>query len=192
MVIAAAATMVGLGIWQLQRASWKERLLAQYAQAGKLPPIAWPATALRQDQLPLYRHATGVCLRPVGRRAVAGQNRAGESGYAQIVDCMTGIEGPGMSVEVGWAKDPNARYRWDGGPVSGIVAPDRRSVIRLVAATAPAGLQPSRPPDPATASSVTPAGHRGYAATWFSFAVIALIIYGLALRQRWAKAPPAP
>ena len=184
--------MVGLGIWQLQRAQWKERLLAQYAQAQKLPPIAWPTAALRKGDLPLFRHATGVCLRPVARRAVAGHNRARESGYAHIVDCTTGIDGPGMSVELGWSKDPNARFQWNGGPVSGIIVPDRRSVMRLVAATAPPGLQASRIPDVRSASAVTPAGHRGYAATWFSFAVIALIIYGLALRQRWKKEPPRP
>ena len=187
---AAVAVMIGLGVWQLQRAQWKERLLAQYAQAQKLPPIAWPTTPLRSEQLPLFRHATGVCLRPIGRRAVAGQNRSGESGYAHIVDCMTGIEGPGMSVEVGWSKDPNAQYRWDGGPVSGIIAPDRRSVMRLVAASAPPGLQASRVPDMRSASAVSPTGHRGYAATWFSFALIALIIYALALRQRRKKEAP--
>ena len=184
----AVAVMIGLGIWQLQRAQWKERLLAQYAQAQKMPPITWPTTPLRGSELPLFRHATGVCLRPVGRRAVAGQNRAGESGYAHIVDCMTGIEGPGMSVEVGWSKDPNARFRWDGGPVSGIIAPDRRSVMRLVAATAPPGLQPSAPPSTASISN----NHRLYAVQWFAFAAIALIIYGLALRQRRSKETPKP
>jgi cytochrome oxidase assembly protein ShyY1 len=189
---AAVAFMIGLGVWQLQRSQWKERLLAQYAQAQTLPPITWPTTPLRSEGLPLFRHATGVCLRPVGRRAVAGQNRAGESGYAHIVDCMTGLEGPGMSVEVGWSKDPNAQYRWDGGPVSGVIAPDRRSVMRLVAASPPPGLQASRIPDVRSASAVSPTGHRGYAATWFSFALIALIIYGLALRQRWKKEAAKP
>ena len=187
-VAAAVATMIGLGIWQVQRAQWKERLLAQYAQADKLPPITWPTTALRKGELPLFRHATGVCLRPVGKRAVAGHNRAGESGYAHIVDCMTGIEGPGMSVEVGWSRDPNAQFRWDGGPVSGIIAPDRRSGMRLVAATAPPGLQPSALPSTASISN----NHRMYALTWFSFAVIAIVIYGLALKQRWRKEAAKP
>ena len=187
-VAAAVATMIGLGIWQVQRAQWKERLLAQYAQADKLPPITWPTTALRKGELPLFRHATGVCLRPVGKRAVAGHNRAGESGYAHIVDCMTGIEGPGMSVEVGWSRDPNAQFRWDGGPVSGIIAPDRRSGMRLVAATAPPGLQASALPSTASISN----NHRMYALTWFSFAVIAIVIYGLALKQRWKKEAAKP
>lgn len=179
-VAAAVALMIGLGIWQLQRAKWKEGLLAQYSAAQKQPPITWPTVPLRQDQLPLFRHATGVCLKAVARHAVAGENRAGEPGYAQIVDCMTGAEGPGMSVEVGWSKNPNAKVDWSGGPVSGVIAPDRRTGMRLVAGSAPPGLEPSAPP---SLESI-PNNHRFYALQWFSFAAIALIIYGLALRRR--------
>jgi cytochrome oxidase assembly protein ShyY1 len=180
-VAAAVALMIGLGIWQLQRAKWKERLLAQYAQAQKLPPIIWPTVPLKNDQLPLFRYATGMCLKPVADRAIAGENRSGESGYVQIVQCATGAEGPGMSVEVGWSKNPNAKVNWAGGPVSGIIAPDRKHRMRLVAAAAPPGLEPSAPPSIAS----IPNNHRSYAVQWFSFAAIALIIYGLALRKRW-------
>jgi surfeit locus 1 family protein len=183
-VAAAVALMIGLGIWQLQRAKWKEGLLARYAQAESLPPIAFPTAPIRQDQLPLFRHATGVCLRLAGKRAVAGENRAGEPGYVQIVDCATGAEGPGMSVELGWAKDPNAKFNWPGGPVSGIIAPDRRNRIRLVAASAPPGLEPSAEP---SLSSI-PNNHRSYAVQWFAFAAIALVIYGLAVRKRLTEA----
>lgn len=185
-VALAVALMIGLGIWQLQRAKWKEGLLAQYAAAQKLPPIAWPTIPLKTDQLPLFRSATGVCLRPVGRRAMAGENRAGEPGYVQIIDCTTGAEGPGMSVEVGWSKNPNAKVNWSGGPVSGIIAPDRRTGMRLVAASAPPGLEPSAPPSLDT----IPNNHRSYAVQWFSFAAIALLIYVLAVRKRWREERP--
>ena len=170
-VLAAVAIMIGLGVWQLQRAQWKESLLAQYAKA---------------EQLPLFRHATGMCQRIVGHRAQAGENRAGEPGYAHIVDCSTGAEGPGMSVEVGWSKNPNARVNWSGGLVSGVIAPDRRSRMRLVAASAPQGLEPSAAP---TLSSI-PNNHRSYALQWFAFAAIALVIYALAVRKRWDDKPP--
>jgi cytochrome oxidase assembly protein ShyY1 len=172
--------MIGLGVWQLKRAHWKEGLLAQYAEAEKLPPITWPTVSPRDAQLPLFRHATGVCLRTVGERAVAGENLAGEPGYVQIVDCVTGAEGPGMSVELGWSKNPNAKAVWSGGLVSGIIAPDSRSRMRLVAATAPPGLEQSAPPS----LSAIPNNHRSYAVQWFAFAAIALIIYGLAVRKR--------
>jgi cytochrome oxidase assembly protein ShyY1 len=188
-VLAAIAVLIRLGIWQLHQAKRKEALLAQYAQAEKLPPIAFPTVPLHDDQLPLFRHATGVCLRIVGARAIGGENQAGEPGYVHILDCATGAEGPGLSVEVGWSKDPNAKLNWAGGPVSGIIVPDRRSRMRLVAAGAPPGLQPSKTPDVSTASPITPAGHRGYAATWFALAAIALVIYGLAVCKR-LKEPP--
>jgi surfeit locus 1 family protein len=185
-VVAAAALMIGLGVWQLQRAKWKEGLLARYAAAEKLPPIAFPTVPLRDAQLPLFRHATGVCLRVVGQRAAVGENMAGEPGYAHIVDCTTGAEGPGMSVEVGWSKNPNAKVNWSGGPVSGVIGPDRRTRMRLVAASAPPGLEPSAPPSIAS----IPNNHRSYALQWFAFAAIALLIYGLAVRGR-GKGPTA-
>lgn len=179
-VAVAVAVMIGLGIWQLQRAKWKEGLLAKYAQAQGLPPIEFPTVPVRDDQLPLFRHATGNCFRVVSQRAQAGENQAGEPGYVHIVDCATGAEGPGMSVEVGWSKDPNAKVNWTGGLVSGIIAPDRVMRMRLVAASAPAGLQRSAPPS----LSTIPNNHRSYAVQWFAFALIALVIYGLAVRKR--------
>ena len=79
-VLAAVAAMIGLGIWQLQRARWKDGLIARYAQAEKLPPIEFPTAPTSDAQLPLYRHATGMCLRPAGsgrRRArIAAASRA--------------------------------------------------------------------------------------------------------------------
>lgn len=179
-VLAVVATMIGLGLWQLRRAAWKDALLTQFAEAEKLPPISFPTMPLRDAELPLFRHATGACLRPVGRRAQAGENGSGEPGYVQIVDCTTGAEGPGMSVELGWSKDPNARFSWSGGLVSGIIAPDRRTRMRLVAASAPPGLAPSAPPSLSSISN----NHRSYAVQWFAFALIALVIYALAVRSR--------
>jgi surfeit locus 1 family protein len=179
-VVVAVAIMIGLGIWQLQRAKWKEGLIAQYAAAQNAPPITWPTIPLHKDRLPLFRHATGVCLRPVARHAIAGENLRGEPGYVQIVDCQTVAEGPGMAVEVGWSKNPNAKVNWSGGPVSGVIAPDRRMGMRLVAAGAPPGLETSAPPS----LKRIPNNHRSYAVQWFSFAAIALIIYGLALKKR--------
>ena len=188
-VLAAVALMIALGVWQLQRAKWKEGLIARYAAADRLPPMAFPTAPLHKDQLPLFRHATGVCLRILGQRAIGGENRAGEPGYVHIVDFVTGGEGPGMSVEVGWSKDPNAKVNWAGGPVSGVIAPDRVHRMRLVAASAPPGLEPSKVPDVTSVSPITPAGHRGYAATWFGLALIALVTYVLAVRKRFKGQP---
>ena len=182
-VAVAVAVMIGLGVWQLQRAGEKNRLLERYAKAETLPPIAFPTLPIADDQLPLFRHATGVCLRPVGRRTVPGEGASGEPGFVHIIDCSTGAEGPGMSVAVGWSKDPNAKVSWPGGPVSGIIAPDNRTRMRLVAASAPAGLETVAPP---SLGSI-PNNHRSYAIQWFLFAGIATLIYFLALRLRWKK-----
>jgi cytochrome oxidase assembly protein ShyY1 len=182
-VAGAVAIMIGLGAWQLQRAKWKEGLLAQYAAAEKLVPIGYPTLPMRDAQLPLFRHATGICLKPVGRRTVPGEGVSGEPGFVHIIDCSTGAEGPGMSVAVGWSKDPNAKVSWSGGPVSGIIAPDNKTRIRLVAASAPPGLETVAPPTLASISN----NHRSYAFQWFAFAGIAALIYGLALRLRWKK-----
>ncbi len=184
LVLAAVAVMAGLGVWQVQRAEWKEGLLARYASADRLPEMAWPAMAASEDALPLFRRATGHCLRPAGTKAVAGRNRRGESGYVFLADCVTGAEGPGMRVELGWSRDPKAAFRWSGGEVEGIIAPDKEMRMRLVADRAPAGLLPSARPSLDSISN----NHRFYAVQWFAFAAIALVIYGLALRSQWKAA----
>jgi surfeit locus 1 family protein len=181
-VALAVMTMIGLGIWQLERRKEKEALLTTYAAAANLPPIGWPSVPPKEP-LPLFRAATGNCLSVVGFRTAAGQNRQGDPGFLVIADCRTGAEGPGLSVELGWSKDPNAGHDFRGGLVSGLIAPDRLSRMRLVAATPGPGLAASAPPSP----SIIPNNHLSYAVQWFLFAGIAVTIYFLALRQRWRK-----
>ena len=186
-VLAAAAVMVALGVWQLGRAKEKDALIARYEAAQNLPPIAFPSMPLADDALPLFRRADGHCLRPVKKRVTAGRNRAGDTGYVVIIECNTGAEGPGIAVELGWTSNPTTAVKWAGGPVSGIIAPDRKMRLRLVAETPPvAGLEPSAPPS----LEVIPNNHRSYAIQWFLFAGIALLIYGLAVRKRFAEAKP--
>jgi surfeit locus 1 family protein len=185
-VAAAVATMIALGFWQIRRAHEKETLLGRYRTAQALPPITFPTSPIHSDRLPLFRHATGLCLKIIAKRVTAGANRAGEPGYSQIVDCSTGAEGPGMSVEIGWSTNPNATVYWGGGLVSGIIAPDRKTRMRLVAATSPPGLEPSAPPS----IDQIPNNHRSYAVQWFLFALIALVIYILALRKRLKEPKP--
>lgn len=182
-VAAAVLAMIALGVWQLRRAGEKDRLLAAYAANRALPPIAWP-TAPMAGEPPLFRRATGTCLQPVSRRAVAGRNPAGQTGYSHLVDCRTGAEGPVMRVDIGWSADPTARPRWTGGEVSGVIVPDRETRMRLVSGEGLAGLQPSVPP----AIEDIPNNHRSYAFQWFAFAAIAALIYALALRRRQGAA----
>lgn len=176
----AVAVMIGLGVWQLERRAEKEALLATYREAAGKPPIGWPVVPPKEP-LPLFRHAAANCLQVVGFRTAAGQNLDGEPGYLIIADCRTGAEGPGVAIELGWSKNPNAGHDFRGGLVSGLIAPDRISRMRLVAATPGPGLTPSAPPSPAT----IPNNHFSYAVQWFLFAGIAVVIYTLALRGRW-------
>jgi surfeit locus 1 family protein len=181
-VAGAVLVMIGLGIWQLQRAAEKRALLDRYEAARDLPPVAFPTIPMGED-LPLFRQASGHCLRVLARRTAAGQNRKGETGFLHIAQCGSGAEGPGMAVEIGWSKNPNAGAGWNGGQVRGLIAPDRISQIRLVSATGLGGLEASAPPSPAT----IPNNHLSYAIQWFLFAGIAALIYLLALRNRWRR-----
>lgn len=179
LVLAAVATMAGLGIWQLQRAQWKNDLLETYAVASERPAIAYPAVPSLEDA-PYFRKSTVNCLAVTGWRSTSGRNIDGTSGWAHIAQCRTaGAEGPGAQVVAGWSSRPD-NPQWNGGIVDGIIAPDSQYVIRLVASEPVAGLKKSQPPS----IEDIPNNHLSYAVQWFLFAGIALIIYGLALRGR--------
>ncbi|MDB5691906.1 MAG: hypothetical protein JWO81_969 [Alphaproteobacteria bacterium] len=188
LVAAAAAAMVWLGVWQIHRAAWKTALIARYETNRKLPAMAWPAQPPAGESL-LYRRSSGFCLQPVGWRDVAGRNLKGEPGWSHIASCRTGAEGSGMEVDAGWSTSPHPPS-WRGGPVGGVIVPDRLHRIRLVAANAAPGLVPSAPPSPAD----MPNNHLFYAFQWFFFAAAAVTIYLLALRrrQRGKVAPARP
>lgn len=183
LVAAAVITMIGLGFWQLQRAEWKESLIARYEAAQDLPPIAFPTVPIAEADLPLFRRATGHCLRVLSRRTSAGRNRQGETGFVHIARCGSGAEGPGMAVEMGWSKNPNVGTGWKGGEVSGVIVPDSKNRLRLVSVIGLGGLEASDPPSIAS----IPNNHRFYAVQWFLFATIAALIYWLALRKRWRQ-----
>ena len=179
LVAAAVLVMIRLGFWQISQLHKKEALLARYAAAHSLPEMGWP-TAPIKEPLPLFRKATGNCLRVAGYRTRPGQNLNGEPGFLVIADCVTGAEGPGMAVEMGWSKNPAAGRGWGGGPVSGIIAPDRDQRMRLVVDRPLQGLAASAPPS----TDSIPNNHLSYTIQWFFFAAAALVIYVLALRKR--------
>ncbi|VAV90120.1 Cytochrome oxidase biogenesis protein Surf1, facilitates heme A insertion [hydrothermal vent metagenome] len=178
-VIAAVATMIGLGFWQLQRADWKNSLLATYEAAKDMPAIAYPVVPVEEDA-PYFRKSSVNCLEVIGWRSVSGRSERGESGWAHIAQCKTtGGEGPGAQVVVGWSKRPD-NPNWSGGIVDGEIAPDSQSILRLVASEPIDGLSKNQSPS----VDDIPNNHMAYAVQWFLFAGIALLIYGLALRGR--------
>ncbi|MDP8994725.1 MAG: SURF1 family protein [Pseudomonadota bacterium] len=188
-VAAAVAAMIGLGVWQLQRAEWKEDLIERYRAASQAPPVAWPTIPPEDPEALYYRRATGFCTEVTGWRAVAGRNRVGESGWSHIASCRTGgLEGPGMQVDMGWSRSHEAPRDWRGGQVSGIIAPDAEHRLRLIADAPAPGLLPSARPDPGE----LPNNHLFYALQWFFFAIAAAVIYVLALRRRQRVAAGRP
>lgn len=179
LVALAVATMIGLGIWQLQRKGEKEALLVRYEASAGLPPVVWPAVP-DPDSLPLFRKSSLMCIKVTGWQAVSGTNIAGDAGFAHVASCQTGgMEGPGAKVAIGWSPRPE-KPEWQGGPVSGTIAPDKPQLIKLVSSDAVSGLQKLAAPSP----EQIPNNHLLYAIQWFIFAAAAAIIYVLAVRRR--------
>ena len=183
-VVAAVATMIALGVWQLQRRDGKEALIARYSQAQALSSSAeWPRDAAAREDA-LFRQSGFTCQRVLARGAVAGHSATGETGWAQTATCAIDAKiGGGGKAEVvlGWARDPK-QVDWAGGPVLGFVAPGADDEVRLIASPPMAGLAASARPDPRD----MPNNHLAYAVQWFIFAAMAAVIYVLAVRKRMA------
>ena len=188
-VALAALMMIALGCWQLfDRLPKKQAFLAQLAANPAKPPVAFPS--IPTDKSLLYRRTSAFCLEPTSWRTEG----AGRFGWRFIAQCRTGVEGPGFAVEIGISRDPDAKPRWRGGEVHGMVAlaPAHRSLIgnlfsnapdtlMIVADTPPPGF--GRAPRP-TIDSI-PNNHLAYGVQWFLFAALAIGIYAMALRQQW-------
>ena len=180
LVLAAAAVMVGLGFWQLDRRTQKAELLARYdAALVDDSVVRWPSRTAEAEAL-LYRHARLDCVEVRGTSAMAGRSAAGESGLAITAQCDIG-SGPPVTVALGWSQAPMVPH-WRGGKVEGVIAPGPR----LVADPPVAGLAANEVPDP----SEIPDNHLAYAVQWFLFALTALVVYGLAVRKRLAAGGP--
>ncbi|HEU0045704.1 SURF1 family cytochrome oxidase biogenesis protein [Sphingomonas sp.] len=183
-VTLAIATMIALGLWQLlDRLPRKEAFLAQLAANPTLPKVAFPT---KSDEALLFRRSAARCVPPVAISLVG----AGGSGYRAIARCNAGGE---PLVQLGTTRDAKTQVRWAGGAVSGFIgqAPDTRSMLAglwdktpappmLVADPPVAGLAPNRAPGVES----LPNNHLAYAGQWFFFALVAAIIYALALRRR--------
>jgi len=179
-VLAAVATMLWLGVWQLHRKEWKEVEIARYeaAQASGVE-VRWPTSPAQFDGA-LYHRSRLDCALVTAMSAMAGRSADGQSGWAHVAQCS--LPGGGTAaVALGWSNDPQTP-QWRGGPVTGWVAGSDKAV-RLIASPPQAGLAQLARPDP-TNVATTPMGHLSYAIQWFAFATIALVIYGLALRKK--------
>ena len=174
-VIAAAATMVGLGIWQLGRADEKAALIAQYEAAlDNEQLVAFPQTD--EAEALWFRRSSVTCERVLGSEPSAGTAANGAKGWVMRVDCQT--DNGEIQVDLGFSQNL-ADLDWQGGAVSGLIAPGPR----LVADPPVADLYPLAKPNPGD----LPNNHIAYAFQWFFFALTALVIYGFAVRSRLQK-----
>lgn len=179
LVVAAALTMVALGIWQLGRAEEKAAMIEAYSA---LPPQREPVPLIARGSDwtsdYLYRRVSLSCEGGSDMRSTAGSNPRGAKGWVHIARCAV----PGsdaIEVALGWSRDPEAPS-WNGGEVTGILGPNQK----VTADPALAGLERAAPPNPGD----LPNNHLAYAGQWFFFALTALVIYGFALRARSRKA----
>ncbi|MFM5894856.1 MAG: SURF1 family cytochrome oxidase biogenesis protein [Novosphingobium sp.] len=188
LVLIAVGVMVRLGFWQIDRMHQKADLLARYAAAEQLSADVTPNQFGGDRDAILYRHTAFACDHVTTRSAIAGLSDKGASGIAHTVQCLATAESAAVPITVtlGWSSSP-APPAWDGGQVSGLVAPMGKTGIRVVADPPLAGLQANGRPDPKD----LPNNHWSYAIQWFLFAGTALVIYGLALRKRLAVPDPA-
>lgn len=191
LVAAAIATMVALGVWQLQRAQWKEDLLKSYAAAANKPPVAFPIERSKAVEPYYFRKSSANCYAPHDAQATAGRNTQKESGFGHIVTCN--LFAPGTTMDdrevrltyravLGWSDDI-AEAKWPGGSLSGTLMPDTETGLRLIVDPPVAGLQANEAPN----LDDIPNNHMAYAVQWFFFAGVAAIIYVLALRRRSQK-----
>jgi surfeit locus 1 family protein len=195
---AAAAAMIGLGVWQLERRHEKAAALARYAGNSALPVMAFPSPPVGDEHL--FRRASAMCLTVVGWSEQAGRAESGAKGWRHIAECRTGIEAITVKFDMGVSTAPGTAPVWKGGEVTGTIthAPDATPLVAglfgkrgprplmLVAQTPAPGLAESAQPDPAG----VPNNHLAYAVQWFLFAGLAVAIYLLALRWREKRATP--
>ncbi len=195
-VALSVAAMIALGIWQLDRRQEKLAAIALYAANLDKPAIPFPLPPIGDDKL--FRRSVANCLEVASWQKQGGRSATGGDGWRQIASCRTGVEGPALLIDMGVTSDPKFQPRWPGGKVSGTIthAPDHRPLLTgifdqapkplmLISDSAAPGLQPTARPD----LSSVPNNHLSYAVQWFLFALVAAVIYVLALR--WRQKPRA-
>ncbi|MEM6856657.1 MAG: SURF1 family cytochrome oxidase biogenesis protein [Pseudomonadota bacterium] len=195
-VVAAAATMVALGIWQIGRAEQKDRLKAAMIERPQMLTIDYPFA--EPDALEyLYRRVRAQCDEVRGITVAGGKDVNGRTGWTQIATCWNAANDSQFAVQIGLSGDPATTVKWQGGPVVGLAkeAPDPRGIVERLFTASPqrpamivadepkAGLLANARPDPEEYKNSSWA----YAGQWFFFALTALVIYGFAVRSRVSK-----
>lgn len=200
LVAVAVAVMIGLGVWQVQRAEWKESLLADWRASQDLPTVDLDgrlrSTGRAEDDPPLdFRRVRITCEagRDVRPEVRGGRHRTtNETGWSYFIPCfrnaLSGWTGR-LQVNAGWARRPDLQLERARGRLDGIVVEGVLGVVeegRPVVLTADMALPPLAPSAAPRVEDVSN-NHLFYAFQWFFFAAAAAVIYGLALRRRLSR-----
>ena len=192
MTIVMLAVLVGLGVWQLERRTWKHALIARLEAAQSQPPLEprdYYLSMIGKESVQ-YRKAELPCspgeVLPYDLKG--GSSATGRTGYLVLVSCRPNRKAPDIVAVAGWTRRPDAARM----PIKvdtvfrGLViekpygdAPGRPQFM-LIPDTAVPPLQPSRLPSPQD----LPDNHLSYAGQWFGLAIVLATIYGLWLRRR--------
>ncbi|MEL6486610.1 MAG: SURF1 family cytochrome oxidase biogenesis protein [Pseudomonadota bacterium] len=195
-VVAAAATMVALGVWQIGRAQEKDSLKAAMIERPQLPAIDYPFDEPEALEF-LYRRMRAQCDEVRDVTVAGGKDANGRTGWTQIATCWNAANESEFAVQIGLSGDPSTTAQWRGGAVVGLAkeAPDPRGMVERLFSASPqrpamivsdepkAGLLANAQPDPEDYKNSSWA----YAGQWFFFAITALVIYGFAVRSRVSK-----
>ena len=210
--LAGTATLVWLGVWQMQRLAWKEAMLARIeaeisAAPVPLPPAPTPETA---GFLPVT--ASGEILEPE-IRVLASKKQIGpgyriiapfrvgdrtillDRGFLEIADEDTARStGPAEITgnlhwpdEVdGFTPEPDRDAGlWFARDVPSLAQALGTEPVMLIAATR---TDPHITPMPVDSSGI-PNDHLQYAITWFSLAAVWLVMTGIFARRLRASEP---
>ncbi|MCK5480812.1 MAG: SURF1 family protein [Gammaproteobacteria bacterium] len=101
--------LAGLGIWQLERASWKQGLVDQHAESARQPPLLLQSLLARDEPLQ-YRQVT-VRGRYDLEHQLLLDNRTfkGHAGYHVLTPLLLGDRENAVLVNRGWV--PVGEYR---------------------------------------------------------------------------------
>ena len=212
MTVVMLAMLLALGVWQVRRLAWKERILAEIAAAEAAPPVPLPA-----HPSPFVKVRITGRFRPdlaAHFAAEVKETTAGPEMGTELIVPLERADGPPVLVDRGWIPlSFPAHVSWPAGPVTvvGFVhAPDhpglftprpeprRRRFYALDPAVigAALGLREVAPftliamgplvqhvyPLPAQHLPRPPNNHLVYAATWFGLAGALAMIFGV-----WAR-----
>lgn len=210
-VLVMLPVLLGLGVWQLERLSWKEGILARIDAAEAAPAVPLPA-----NPGPFEKVWVSGRLRGDLRAFYGAEVRATPEGPtmgAQLIEPLARDNADPVLVVLGWVPtdgDP----RVDGpARVEGFVRrPEKSGLLsasddpvtrrfftldpRAIGASlglprvAPFVLEalgppaPPGAPDPARALPRPPNNHLEYALTWFAFAVNLVVVFVVWSRKR--------